>query len=104
MYNRFNLTDQRLDPLGITSFAPRIPTVDGGHEEDVEDFVEDEDFSPIHHPNIGPTSHPSVYPPSRSYGMPSRSREYTHHRHPPPLPPAQSQDLQLQYSPTGKLC
>lgn len=98
MYNRFNPTAQRLDPLGITSFAPRIPTVvDGGHEEDVEDFVED--FSPIHHPNIGPTSHPSVHPPGRSYGMPSRSREYTHHRHPPSLPPAQSQDLQFQYSP-----
>ena len=105
MYNRFNPTGERLDPLGITSFAPRIPTVGGGHEEDVKDFVENvEDFSPIHHPNIGPTSHPSVYPPSRSYGMPSRSGEYTHHRHPRHLPPAQSQDLQLQYSPAGKLC
>jgi len=103
MYSRFNPTAQRLDPLGITSFAPRIPTVvDGGHEEDIEDFVED--FSPIYHPNIGLTSHPSVHPPGRSYGMPGRSREYTHYRHPPSLPPARPQDPQLQYSPAGKFC
>ena len=99
MYNRFNPAGQRLDPLGITSFAPRIPTVvDGGHAED---------FSPIR----PPSSYPSVHPPGhmnaalyQSYGMPSRSREYTHHGHPPRLPPAQSQDFQLQYTPAGKFC
>ena len=89
MYNRFNPAGQKLDPLGITSFAPRIPTdIDGGHEGA---------FSPT----CPPSSHPPVHQPGhmnaaryQDYGMASRSRKYTHQGYPPPL----------QSSPTGKFC
>jgi hypothetical protein len=70
MYNRFNPAGQAtLDPLGITSFAPKIPTVvEGEHAEGSSLFppgLPPHPYPPGYDP-LDPLDYPDYMPPNRN--------------------------------------